>query len=137
MKKSAQSSVKKRSASGTTVRRKRAPKPAQTASEEPRLISRVRAALADVTDVHEKKMFGSTAFLVRGKMCVTARAERIMCRIDPALHAAAVKRKGCKTVVMKGRPYQGFIYVSADALGSARELNHWVKLALDYHGAKT
>src|SRR6266404_2251281 len=58
------------------------------------LLSRVRATLARVRDVEEKKMFGGTMFMVRGKMCVSARAERIMCRIDPALHDAAVKRKG-------------------------------------------
>ena len=64
-------------------------------------MERVRVALAHVPDVKQKKMFGSIAFMVRGKMCVSARAERIMCRIDPARHDAAVKRPGCRTVVME------------------------------------
>jgi TfoX N-terminal domain len=61
------------------------------------LASRVRATLSRVRGVEEKKMFGSLAFMVRGKMCVTARPERIMCRIDPELHDDAVKRKAWRT----------------------------------------
>lgn len=97
------------------------------------LVNRVRAALARVRDVEEKKMFGGTAFLVRGKMCVSARAERIMCRIDPALHDAAVKRKGCRTVVMKGREYRGYVHVDAKALKTKADLKHWVDLALAHN----
>lgn len=73
------------------------------------LLSRVRAALATVPTVEEKKMFGSTAFMISGKMCISACAERIMCRIDPALHDAALEHKGCQTVVMKGRQYRGYV----------------------------
>ena len=47
------------------------------------LLSRVWAALAPVSNVKEQRMFGSTACMVRGKLCISARAERIMCRIDP------------------------------------------------------
>lgn len=97
------------------------------------LVSRVRGALAGVATVTEKKMFGSTAFMVRGKMCVTARPERIMCRIDPALHDAALKRKGCQAVVMKGRTYQGYVYVDAGAVKTTAALKYWVDLALSYN----
>jgi TfoX/Sxy family transcriptional regulator of competence genes len=105
---------------------------AQTRRDE-KLIQRVRAALADVADVKEKKMFGSTAFLVRGKMCVSARTERIMCRIEPSLHDAAVKREGCRTVVMRGRQYRGYVHVNSEAIKTGRKLKYWIKLALDYN----
>lgn len=101
------------------------------------LLSRVRAALARVRDVEEKKMFGGTAFMVRGKMCVSARAERIMCRIDPALHDDAVKRKGCRTVVMKGREYRGYVHVDAQAVNTKAALKYWVDLALAQNKAIT
>ena len=102
------------------------------------LIDRVRTALQEeeVPSVREKKMFGSTAFMVRGKMCVSARAERIMCRIDPALHEAAVKRKGCRTVVMKGRAYRGYVYVDAAAVKTTWALKYWVELALNHNRAQ-
>lgn len=101
------------------------------------LVKRVRAALARVRGVEETKMFGGTAFMVRGKICVSARAERIMCRIDPALHDAAVKRKGCQTVVMKGREYRGYVHVDAEALKTKAAVKYWVELALAHNKAIT
>jgi len=100
------------------------------------LVERVRALLAEVADVEEKKMFGSTAFLVRGKMCVTARAERIMCRIAPELHTAAIKRTGCRAVVMRGRQYPGYVHVAAEVLGTERALRDWIRLALEHNEAQ-
>ena len=97
------------------------------------LLNRVRAALGRPVDVEEKKMFGGITFMVRVKMCVSVGWNRIMCRIDPALHESMLEREGCRTVVMKGREYRGFIYVDADALKSKRELDHWIGLALDYN----
>jgi len=97
------------------------------------LVDRVREALAYVLDVKEKRMFGSMAFTVQGKMCVSARAERIMCRIDPAFHDAALKRKGCQTVIMKGREYRGYVYVDAESVSTKGALKYWVDLALNYN----
>ena len=82
-------------------------------------------------------MFGGIAFMVRGKMCITARAERIMCRIDPALHDAALKRNGCRTMVMKGREYRGYVLVSADAVRTKAALKYWLDLALNYNKSIT
>ena len=111
-------------------------KASATAIRDEKLVERVRVALRHAPGVNEKKMFGSIAFMVRGKMCVSARAERIMCRIDPALHDAAIERKGCQTVVMRGRQYRGYVYVGADAVRTGRALKYWVKLALDYNSAQ-
>jgi len=108
-------------------------KPATNSKRDAALVERVREALSQVPAVKEKRMFGSIAFMVRGKMCVTARAKRIMCRIAPALRDAAVRRPGCQTVVMRGRQYRGYVYVAAKALKTKRELNYWIRLALDYN----
>ena len=97
------------------------------------LVERIRAALAGVRGVEEKRMFGSTAFLVRGKLCLSARDSRIMCRIDPATHAVLAKRPGCRTVRMRGRAYPGYLHVGAGALRTSRALNFWVARALDYN----
>jgi len=97
------------------------------------LVARVRAALDPSLPVEEKKMFGGITFTVRGKMCVSVGKDRFMFRIDPAIHDAMVARKGCRTVVMKGREYKGYVYVNAEAASSERELNEWIGLALDYN----
>jgi len=108
-------------------------RPASKKRAESALEERVRAALTQVPRVTERKMFGGTAFMVNGKMCVSARETRIMCRIDPAQHDAALERKGCRTVFMKGREYRGYVFVDAAALTTKRNLDYWVALALSYN----
>jgi TfoX/Sxy family transcriptional regulator of competence genes len=103
------------------------------AAGDEHLVDRVRAALTAVSQVKEKKMFGSVGFMVRGNLCVTARPSRIMCRIDPAAHSAAIKRKGCQSVVMKGRPYQGYVYVDAAAVRTEKALSYWITRALAFN----
>ena len=51
----------------------------------------------------------------------------------PAIHDAALQRRGCRTVVMKGRDYRGYVYVEAEAVRTNNDLNYWVGLALDYN----
>ena len=97
------------------------------------LANKIRIALSHLRKVKEKKMFGGLAFIVDNKMCLTAGADRIMCRIDPAVHEEAIKKKGVKTVQMKGRDYKGFVYVSEDALTTKKELARWIDLALDFN----
>ena len=44
-----------------------------------------------------------------------------------------MKRKGARTVVMKGREYRGWVYVEAAEVKTKRELDYWVRLSLDYN----
>ena len=97
----------------------------------------IRKSLAQVADVEEKKMFGGLAFMVNGKMCLTAGAGRMMVRIDPAIHDKEIKRKGCETVVMVGRQYKGYIHVDEDVLKSSRDFERWVQLALEFNETLT
>lgn len=97
------------------------------------LSDRVRAALAGVPRVVEKKMFGGIAFMVNGKMCLTVRADRLMCRIDPALHDEMTKRKGVRTVRMRGHAYRGFVHVDAAAVPTRRALDLWVRTCLAFN----
>ena len=98
-----------------------------------KLTRRVRDLLADVPKVEEKRMFRGTAFMVDGKMCVTVGDDRIMCRIDPELHAESVRRPGCRTVIMGGKPYQGFVYVDEKSVPAKKDLKAWLDLALEFN----
>jgi TfoX/Sxy family transcriptional regulator of competence genes len=97
------------------------------------LTDRLRQALADVPKVQERRMFRGIAFMVDGKMCMTVGDTRLMCRIDPALHATAVERNGVSVVKMRGREYRGFLYVEEATIRSPKDLKHWVDLCLDYN----
>jgi TfoX/Sxy family transcriptional regulator of competence genes len=98
-----------------------------------KLTARVREALSGVRRVEEKRMFRGAVFMVNGKMCVTAGDDRIMCRIDPALHDVALGRKGTTTVVMRGRDSRGWVYVDGEGMKTKKQLEYWVGLALDFN----
>jgi hypothetical protein len=71
--------------------------------------------------------------MVNEKMCITVGARRVMCRIDPQLHEAAIRRKGARTMTMKGREYKGYVHVDEHAITSKRELDYWIGLCLDFN----
>ena len=97
------------------------------------LTKKVRTALKHTPRVVEKKMFGGITFMVNGKMCINAGKSRLMFRFDPAIHEKAVKRKGCQTVIMKGREYKGYVYVGEEGIKSKEDFDFWIQLALDYN----
>ena len=76
------------------------------------LANRIREAIQHLPKVEEKEMFRGLTFMVDGKMCVTVSSDEMMCRIDPALHETVAERIGCRTMIMKGKEYKGFVYIS-------------------------
>jgi TfoX/Sxy family transcriptional regulator of competence genes len=98
-----------------------------------KLTGRVREVLSGTPGLEEKMMFGGVAFMVNGKLCLSVRNSRIMCRVDPATVGELTKMKGCQTMKMGGREYKGYVLVDEKALGTRRELNFWVGSALDFN----
>ena len=98
-----------------------------------KLTNRIRTSLAHVAKVDEKKMFRGITFMVDGKMCITAGDDKIMCRIDPDIHQEAIKRKGCSTVMMRGREYKGYVYVIEEGMKAKKDFDYWIGLALDFN----
>jgi len=78
-------------------------------------------------------MFRGVAFMVNGKMCITAGDTRVMCRIDPERHDEALKHTGCTTVKMRGREFRGFVYIDEDGFRAKKQLDFWIRLALDFN----
>ena len=97
------------------------------------LSDRVRAALAHTPRVVEKKMFGGITFMVDGKMCISVGPNRLMCRIDPELHEAVIRRRGVRTVRMKGHAYRGFVHVDEKAVATKAALGFWVRTSLAFN----
>ncbi|MBN8855252.1 MAG: hypothetical protein BGO55_24395 [Sphingobacteriales bacterium 50-39] len=79
-----------------------------------KLADRIRIALMDIPKVEEKKMFRGLTFMVDDKMCISVGPDRIMCRVDPEVHDQLLEEKPCRTMVMKGREYKGYILVNED-----------------------
>ncbi len=102
--------------------------------DEKKLTDRVREELAAVPNVEEKRMFRGITFMVNGKMCVSVGDDRLMCRIDPALHDQALEKEGVRTVIMGGRAYRGFVHVDSEVLKTKPDLEYWLGLALAFNG---
>lgn len=100
------------------------------------LTERVRQALAHVPGVKEKRMFGGVAFMVNGKMAVTVgdhKDHQMMVRVDPAEYPRAVQRKGAQPARMRGREIRGYVFLRQEAVGTKRQLDSWVGLALRFN----
>jgi hypothetical protein len=98
-----------------------------------KLAGRIRKALAHLPNVKEIKMFGSLAFMVNDKMCITAGADRMMCRIDQAIYNEAVTRNGVRPVIMRGRELKGYVHVSRDSIKNESDFDYWIAQVLNYN----
>ena len=98
-----------------------------------KLAKRIREALATIPKVEEKKMFRGMTFMVNGKMCVNVSGEELMVRFDPALQETIAEKNGFRTMIMKGRVYQGYGYVSQDVIKSKKDFDFWINLCLDFN----
>jgi TfoX/Sxy family transcriptional regulator of competence genes len=99
------------------------------------LAGRVRATLADRTDVDEKKMFGGLTFMVGGQMCCGVLKNDLVVRIEPAEFDTLVAQPHVRPFDFTGRPTQGMVYVDNGALADQEVLRTWVQRGTDYVAA--
>ena len=98
-----------------------------------KLADRIREALQHLPKVEEKKMFRGVTFMVDGKMCVSVSGDEMMCRFDPALQEMAAEKNGFRAMIMKGREYKGYGYISEEGIKSKKDFDYWVGLCLDFN----
>lgn len=109
------------------------PKPSPL-STDPALADRVAAYFtAKKIPFTTKRMMGGLLFMVRDKMCVAARPQRLMARIGPDAETTALKHPGCTPMDLTGRPMRGFVNITAAHLRTARQLASWLDLALAFN----
>jgi TfoX/Sxy family transcriptional regulator of competence genes len=84
-------------------------------------------------NVEEKKMFGGLCFMVNDKMCVGVEKERLMVRLDPDKYDEVLEKEGCTPMNFTGKIMKGYVFVSTDVLDTKKELEYWVKLALEFN----
>ncbi len=98
-----------------------------------KLAGKLKVALAHLSKVEEKKMFRGITFMVDSKMCISVSNDELMCRIDPQLHEAVVKKKGCRPVIMGGREYKGYVYVNEEGIKTKKDFDYWIGLSLEFN----
>ena len=100
-----------------------------------KLADRIREYLAGIPDlkIEEKEMFRGLVFMINGKMCVNVSGENLMCRFDPNLHEVVAEKKGFQKMIMKGKEYKGYCYISPDGIKTKKEFEYFINLCLDFN----
>jgi TfoX/Sxy family transcriptional regulator of competence genes len=97
------------------------------------LADRIRELLGSDRHVTEKRMFGGLAFLIDGKMSVTAsRSGGLLARVDPAQTDRLLRNAHVEPFEMRGRPMDGWVRVDAAGVRTTRQLRTWVERCTDY-----
>ena len=96
------------------------------------LAHRIRAVLAGVPGVSEKRMFGGLGFLVNGNLAASASSRGgMLLRVDPAETDALTADPHAERAVMRGRPMDGWLRVAVADL-SDEAIDGWIARSVDY-----
>ncbi len=111
--------------------------PARRAADETlQLIAAVRDALAEHlgadTDVDERTLFGSHAFMVDGKLCLAVKGEDLLVRLPPIEHAAIAETPGVRELDPRGG-MPGYFWVEPDGYATRLQWQRWIAGALAWN----
>ena len=98
-----------------------------------KLANRIRERFAALDNVEEKEMMGGLTIMYNGKMCVGIIKDELMCRIDPALHEAAIEKRGCRTMDFTARPMKGYVLVDETGMKSKKDFDYWIDISLEFN----
>lgn len=97
------------------------------------LADRVRAVVAGVDGLSERRMFGGLAFLVHGHMAVAASGQGgLLVRVDPADTPSLVDEAAVTRMEMSGRRMDGWLRVAAEAVDADEALETWAARGVAY-----
>lgn len=99
------------------------------------LAERVRAVLAERSDITERKMFGGIAWMVGGNMAVGVIGDDLMVRVGPDLYAGALREPHARPMDFTGRPMTGYVLVGPDGCARPGDLVDWITDGLEFAGA--
>ena len=108
---------------------------AWAAWKKPELSVRIRLLLAKCKDISERKMFGSTCFMINGNMCVGTWKGALIVRLDKKAHDMTLAEPYTKPANMNGRIMRGWALVEPAGIEWYENLAAWVDRAARYVGS--
>ena len=91
------------------------------------LARRIRALVAGEAGLTEQKMFGGLGFMVGGNMAVAASGQGgMLVRVDLEESSSLVESTPAYTMVMRGRPMNGWLRLDSPDVAGDPELAEWV-----------
>ncbi len=91
------------------------------------LAKRIKAKMAGLPILEQKKIFGGVGFLLKGKMACGVNQNNMIVRIDPEKHVNRLTR-----VDMTGRPMKGRLVIGPEACKADKQLSAWIKEGVDF-----
>ena len=101
-------------------------------TQDEALLSQIRQVLADRRDVTERKMFGGTAFMVRGHMCCGSLRGSLVVRLGEERTLAALGEPNVEPMDFTGRALKTMVYVRPEGIRTARAVGKWVMQAVEF-----
>ncbi|MBW2937895.1 TfoX/Sxy family protein [Aureisphaera sp. CAU 1614] len=107
-------------------------------SKTEEILKRIRVALKPwEKDIVEKKMFGGTCFLYKGKMCVGETKERLMVRVPSEKMEKALSTEFVGPMNFTGKPMKEFIFVTEKGFHTEEKLQHWIEIGVAHAKMKS
>ena len=95
------------------------------------LAARIRAALPKES-VTEQRMFGGICFMLNGNMVAGSSPRGLLLRVAKQQHADVLRRGSVKSMEMRGKTMEGYVYVDPASLTTDARLRSWLDLAIAY-----
>jgi TfoX/Sxy family transcriptional regulator of competence genes len=99
------------------------------------LAERIRDYLEPNPEIHERKMFGGVAFMLRGNLAVGVSKDELMVRVGEAAHDQAVSEEGVRVFDLSGKRMKGWVLVGPEATAEDTELAKWIDTGLGFAGS--
>jgi len=96
------------------------------------LAKRVSAALGDLPNLAEKKMFGGVGYLLNGNMACGVHKEFLIVRVGPERYLQVLEQSHTKMFDITGRPMTGWVMVAPEGCAMEADLQNWVRQGLDF-----
>ncbi len=96
------------------------------------LAERIRAIITSTHPIAEKRMFGGLAFMHVGYMSCGVIGDTLMARVGPERYQEALAKPGARPMDFTGKPMNGYVFVSPDAITDDDVLEEWVTETLRF-----
>jgi hypothetical protein len=96
------------------------------------LAGRIRDALACMSHIQEKKMFGGVGFLLYGNLLVGVWKDSLIVRIGPDAYGEALRESHVRVFDITGKPMKGWVMVQPDGIDEDDALKGWIERATTF-----
>jgi hypothetical protein len=96
------------------------------------LAQRIRELLIAQDGLVEKKMFGGVGFMLHGNLACAVDKDKLVVRVGPEGHDAAMARPHALPFDITGRAMKGWVMVAPEGCAGDEDLKAWVVEGVDF-----